>query len=34
MLSLASAFGNINMNYKDVGLKSFEYAYSDLVGED
>ena len=34
MLKLASAFGNINMNYKDVGLKSFEYAYSDLVGED
>lgn len=34
MLKLASAFGNITMNYKDVGLKSFEYAYSDLVGED
>lgn len=34
MLKLASAFGNITMNYKDVGLKSFDYAYSDLVGED
>ncbi len=34
MLKLASALGNINMAYKDVGLKSFEYSYSDLVGED
>jgi hypothetical protein len=32
--SLASAFGNINMSYKDVGLKSFEYAFEDLVGDD
>lgn len=34
MLKLASALGNINMPYKDVGLKYFEYSYSDLVGED
>jgi hypothetical protein len=34
MLKLASALGSINMSYKDVGLKSFEYCYSDLVGED
>ncbi|AZL57784.1 ATP-binding protein [Tabrizicola piscis] len=32
--SLASAFGNINMAYKDVGLKSFEYAFKDLVGDE
>lgn len=32
--SLASAFGNINMSYKDVGLQSFEYAFEDLVGDD
>ncbi|WP_135503100.1 ATP-binding protein [Roseovarius aestuariivivens] len=32
--SLASAFGNINMSYKDVGLRSFEYAFEDLVGDD
>lgn len=32
--SLASAFGNINMAYKDVGLRSFEYAYDDLVGDE
>ncbi|MEM6538864.1 MAG: ATP-binding protein [Pseudomonadota bacterium] len=32
--SLASAFGNINMAYKDVGIRSFEYAFEDLVGDD
>lgn len=32
--SLASAFGDINMSYKDVGLQSFEFAYSDLIGEE
>lgn len=31
---LASAFGNINMAYKSVGLSSFDYAYKDLVGEE
>ena len=31
---LASAFGCINMSYKDVGRKSFEYAYEDLVGDE
>jgi hypothetical protein len=31
--ALASAFGNINMSYRDVGLKSFEYAYADNVEE-
>ncbi|MDT2022831.1 ATP-binding protein [Methylocella sp. CPCC 101449] len=29
---LAQEFGNINMTYRDVGLKSFDYAYDDLVG--
>lgn len=32
--SLASAFGDINMSYKDVGLGSFKYAFDDLVGDD
>ncbi len=32
--NLASAFGNINMAYKDVGRRSFEYAYEDLVSEE
>jgi hypothetical protein len=32
--ALADEFGDINMTYRDVGLRSFEYAYADLVGED
>jgi hypothetical protein len=32
--ALADGFGSINMSYRGVGIKSFEYAYSDLVGED
>jgi hypothetical protein len=32
--NLASALGNINMAYKDVGIKSFNYAYEDLVGDE
>jgi len=32
--SLADELGNINMSYRDVGLRSFEYAYDDLVGEE
>jgi hypothetical protein len=31
---LAAGFGNINMTYRDVGVESFEYAYSELVGEE
>lgn len=31
---LSKELGNINMTYREVGLKTFEYAYSDLVGED
>lgn len=31
---LADALGNINMAYRTVGLRSFEYAYSNLVGEE
>ena len=34
MRRLAKAFGNARMKYRDVGLKSFDYAYSDLVGEE
>jgi hypothetical protein len=31
---LAKELGNINMPYREVGYKSFEYAYSDLVGDE
>ena len=29
MSKLAKALGSINMTYRDVGLKSFDYAYDD-----
>lgn len=31
---LAKEFGRVSMSYRDVGLKSFEYSFDDLVGED
>jgi hypothetical protein len=31
---LAEEFGNINYSYKDVGVRSFNYAYAELVGDD
>lgn len=31
---LAEGLGNINMSYRDVGMNSFERAYSDLVGDE
>ncbi len=31
---LAREFGSVNMPYREVGLKSFEYAYEDKVGEE
>ncbi|QBB72665.1 ATP-binding protein [Pseudolysobacter antarcticus] len=31
---LAQAYGNINFSYKDVGVRSFEDAYSELVGDE
>ncbi|MCR9280449.1 MAG: ATP-binding protein [Rhodobacteraceae bacterium] len=31
---LARGFGNINMSYKDVGYKSFDYSYDELVDEE
>ena len=31
--NLGREFGSINMAYREVGLKSFEYAYGDLVGD-
>jgi len=31
---LAKAMGRSSLAYRDVGLKSFEYAYDDLVGEE
>ena len=34
MTRLAQEFGNINMPYRTVGLKSFDYAYEDLVEDD
>ena len=34
MKDLAKELGGINMPYRDVGLRSFEYTYKDLVGEE
>lgn len=34
MKKLAKELGSINMPYRDVGLKTFDYAYKDLVGDD
>jgi hypothetical protein len=34
MKKLAKELGDINMGYREVGLKTFEYTYSDLVGDD
>ena len=34
MKKLAKAFGRITMTYRDVGKKSFDYAYDDLAEED
>lgn len=31
---LAKELGSINMTYREVGLKSFDYTYGDLVGEE
>lgn len=31
---LASSLGNLNMSYRDVGIKSFEYTYDDLTGDE
>ncbi len=31
---LAEGLGDINLTYRDVGIKSFEYAYADHVGEE
>src|SRR5690606_19723799 len=31
---LGNAFDDADMSYKEVGIRSFEYAYLDLVGED
>ena len=34
MKKLAKALGNVNLTYRDVGLKSFDYTYDDIVGEE
>jgi hypothetical protein len=34
MNKLALAFGSINLPYREVGLKSFDYAYGDMVGDE
>ena len=34
MKKLAKQFGSINLAYREVGLKSFDYAYNDLVGDE
>lgn len=31
---LAEGLGNGNMSYRDVGLKSFDYAYEELIGDE
>ena len=31
---VADELGNINMSYREAGIKTFDYVYSDLVGED
>lgn len=31
---LAQALGDINLSFKDVGIKSFEYTYEQHVGEE
>ena len=33
MKKLATKFGSVNMSYRDVGLRSFDYAYEDMVGD-
>ena len=34
MKKLAKEFGSINMPYREVGIKSFDYAYDDMVEEE
>ena len=34
MKKLAKELGSVNMPYRDVGLRSFDYTYDDLVGEE
>ncbi len=34
MRKLATALGSINLAYRDVGLKSFDYTYNELVGDE
>ena len=34
MNRLAQALGNINLSYREVGTRSFEYTYDDLVGKE
>ena len=34
MRRLAKELGSINLPYREVGIRSFEYTYDDLVGED
>ncbi len=34
MKKLAKALGSINLPYRDVGLKSFDYTYEELVGDE
>ncbi len=34
MRNLAKALGSVNLAYRDVGLKSFDYTYNELVGDE
>ena len=33
-LKLADALGDINMTYRDLGLRTFDYTYSEMVGNE
>ncbi len=32
--ALAKGFDDINMSYREVGIRAFDYSYEDLVGDD
>jgi hypothetical protein len=34
MRALAKALGRITMSYREVGLRSFDYTYNDLAGDE
>jgi hypothetical protein len=34
MKKMAKGLGSINLTYREVGIKTFEYAFDDLVGDE